>query len=498
METVDTLDSNRPTFKKLKYESLLDFAEEIIHEIEKQKDLISPKTKDRLLAEVNRIIVLMRTKRDHIESEMTKKINYLNKELAPYNEEKERLEEEYSDNELLYNEKIIENSEYEKHKNEIKNIIETCKPKIEQIKQKLDILEITPPRKTIKMLESLHFKEEELNKLWQLTHVNKKSHMSFDSNSFGKGENTIKILREYQEGKNQKKEKLDRLEKIKTKLSQEKFEEKHRLIIAGLDKSQDEYQKLENEVKDKITMIKKDIKDRKLILSDLNIELKDIIIMKKNKIPLKKYISEKFTLLTQEIGKCKEELKILESLLEIYTAEGKKPQKNILNILKNLRSKEEKLNALPQVTQNADKSAIPTDSEYVTKETDTISKLRKYKENVDQNKEKLDRLEKVRAKLSNDKFEEKYKLLKADLDKSQEEYQKLESEIKNKISLIKKEMQERNQILADLNTELTDASTIKKNKMPLKNYLLDKFTNITEEIKKHKEELKIFESFTNI
>jgi len=228
------------------------------------------------------------------------------------------------DNELLWNEKIIEKSEYENQKNEIKSRIEVCQPKIDQIKQKLGILTNTPSKKTIKILESPHFKEEELNKLWRLDHITNNSPMSFNSNSLERARITIKNLKKSKNNIVQKKREVDRFKKTRKTLLKDKLE-RHQAFVPemlrnDLNKSREDYRRRESEVMEKISLIRKELKERNQILEDLNIELKDTLIIKKKKIALTNYLSDKLRLLPLEIMKCKGELEMLNSLLDIYIA----------------------------------------------------------------------------------------------------------------------------------------------------------------------------------
>jgi len=90
-KTVDELTSSDLVLNELKYKTILKFAEEVRNEIEKQRDSISPQTIEQLLAEVNRIIRMLRLHYDNTEIEINSKINVLWREMAPYNEKKDGL-----------------------------------------------------------------------------------------------------------------------------------------------------------------------------------------------------------------------------------------------------------------------------------------------------------------------------------------------------------------------------------------------------------------------
>lgn len=313
--------SDRLTIAKLKYEFLLKFAKEIKANIEKHKESISARTTSQILPELDRIVGFFRSCQNKMETKLDEKIDDINAELSPYVEEKEELEQKLSDNKVLWREKVIEKSEYKKQKGEIEEEIKICISKIAQVRQKMDDLVASSERKVLKNLQSAQFKESELNKLWRVVHTTNDKFQPLDNDSFAEGKGFIKKLGECKEDVEHKKDKLNRLEKVKMELSEEKFKKQYDVLNADLIASQKECQGVETEIKKKIRFIEKSKKENNQILSDLNTELIDAQIIKKNKIPLKNYLVSKFTSLPKEIKDCEKELKKLDQLLVIYNHE---------------------------------------------------------------------------------------------------------------------------------------------------------------------------------
>jgi uncharacterized protein involved in exopolysaccharide biosynthesis len=109
-----------------------------------------------------------------------------------------------------------------------------------------------------------------------------------------------------------------KLESERNNSSYDKFERRYEFLKSELDKYQIEYQRLANKVQNRVRLINLELQKRKQLLLNLSTELKDAQIIKENKIPLKKYFNDRLKFLPPQINKCKEELKILENLQDIY------------------------------------------------------------------------------------------------------------------------------------------------------------------------------------
>ena len=229
-------------------------------------------------------------------------------------------------------------------------IIKRYIPKIAQIRQKLDDLTATPPKKILKKLQNEKFKEDELNESCCFTYRIKTPNIPFNAKHFAQDTSIFKEIRKYKKNIAQKIESLNKvrdkipmnrfaesyerltvdsntggdgakvyqLESGRKNQLESKFEGRYEFLKAELDKYVKEHQKIESKAQNRVNLINKELEKKKQLLVDLSTELKDAQILKENKIPLKKYFVDRLKLLPPQIDKCKAELKILEGLQDIY------------------------------------------------------------------------------------------------------------------------------------------------------------------------------------